>query len=311
MSELHVIFGSGPVGLAVMRELLRREKKVKLINRTGKRPTVVPTHVEVLGGDAYNLEFTRQVAQDARVVYQCAQPAYQEWVTKFIPLQTSILEGAGFNKAKLVVADNLYMYGEVNGPIHENLPYSATTRKGKTRALAADQLMDAHRQGRLKVAIGRASDFYGPHVFASAAGDRMFLPAVKGEVAEGLGNLDALHTYTFIDDFGQALVNLGESERAFGEVWHVPNAEAVTTRLFIQMIYDELGNPQKIKKMGRLMMALGGLFIPAARETVEMMYEFEKPFVVDDRKYSQAFDHQATSLRDGIRQTIAWYQSQL
>lgn len=311
MSELHVIFGSGPVGLAVMRELLRREKKVKIINRTGKRPTIVPTHVEVLGGDAYHLDFTRQAAQDAAVVYQCAQPAYQEWVTKFIPLQTSILAGAEFNKAKLVVADNLYMYGEVNGPIHENLPYAATTRKGKTRALAANQLMDAHRQGRLKVAVGRASDFYGPHVLGSAAGDRMFLPAVKGEAAEGLGNLDVLHTYTFIDDFGRALVNLGESEKALGEVWHVPNAETVTTRQFIQMIYEDLGGSLKVKKMGRLMMAIGGLFIPAAREMVEMMYEFEKPFVVDDRKYSQAFDHQATSMREGIRQTIAWYQSQL
>jgi len=30
--------------------------------------------------------------------------------------------------------------------------------------------------------------------------------------------------------------------------------------------------------MGRLMMAFGGLFIPAARESLEMMYEFEKTF---------------------------------
>ena len=138
----------------------------------------------------------------------------------------------------------------------------------------------------------------------------MFLPAMKDKAAEGLGNLDVLHTYTFIDDFGKALVNLGESERASGEVWHIPNAEAVTTRQFIQMIFEALGRPSKIKKMGRLMMAMGGLFIPEARETVEMMYEFEKPFVVDDRKYSQAFDHQATSLRDSIQQTVAWYQSQ-
>ncbi len=33
--ELHVVFGTGPVGLAVMRELLGQGKRVRLVNRSG------------------------------------------------------------------------------------------------------------------------------------------------------------------------------------------------------------------------------------------------------------------------------------
>ena len=33
--ELHVVFGTGPVGLAVMRELHAQGKRVRLVNRSG------------------------------------------------------------------------------------------------------------------------------------------------------------------------------------------------------------------------------------------------------------------------------------
>jgi predicted dinucleotide-binding enzyme len=35
--DLHVIFGTGPVGLAVMDELLSQGKPVRMVNRRGTR----------------------------------------------------------------------------------------------------------------------------------------------------------------------------------------------------------------------------------------------------------------------------------
>jgi nucleoside-diphosphate-sugar epimerase len=307
--ELHVIFGTGPLGQSVMRALLERGKSVRMINRSGKRPVDAPAQVEIRAGDAFDENFTRSAAQGAAVVYQCAQPPYWEWLTKFIPLQTAILEGAANAGAKLVVGDNLYMYGEVNGPIHEKLPYAAATRKGKLRAEAARQLQAAHQSGKARVAVGRGSDFFGPGVRESSAGERMFLPAVQGKAAEGLGNIDLPHTYTYISDFGKALAVLGESEAAFGQTWHVPNPATVSTRQFMQILFEELGQPAKVTSMGRLMLSIGGIFIPGARETVEMMYEFERPFVVQSDKFTRTFGMEATPLRDAIRATIAWYKT--
>lgn len=307
--ELHVIFGSGPLGQAVMRELFARGKAVRMVNRSGKRPDAVPETVEIMSGDAFQPEFTTRAAQGAAVVYQCSQPEYHEWTTKFIPLQTSILEGVAASGAKIVLGDNLYMYGEVNGPIHEGLPYRPSSRKGQTRAEAANLALEAHRSGKLRVAIGRGSDFFGPAVIDSAAGGRMFIPALNGKAAEGLGDIDLPHTYTYINDFGKALVILGERDDALGQAWNVPNAETVSTRRLIEIFFAAIGQPVKITKAGRLMMQFAGLFVPGAREMVEMMYEFEKPFVVDSSKFTRTFGMQATPLEESLKATAAWFKA--
>ena len=302
-----MIFGTGPLGQAVMRELVKRGKPVRMVNRSGQAPAAVPT----LAADVYNLDSARQAAQGATVVYQCVNAPYHQWPEKFPALQANIMASAINVGAKLIVADNLYMYGEVDGPLHEGLPNAAHTRKGRVRAQMAEAVLAAHQRGEVRVAIGRGSDFFGPGVLDSVAGERMFGPAVQGKAAECIGNIDLLHTYTFIDDFGRALVTLGEHDEALGQVWHVPNAETITTREFMALIFKELGLPPKITAMGRPMLWVGGLFIPAAREVWEMLYEFEKPFLVDHYKFGHTFGDLATPHREAIRQTLAWYRERL
>ncbi len=160
------------------------------------------------------------------------------------------------------------------------------------------------------MAIGRGSDFFGPWVLDSAFGDRVFYPALAGKAASFGGRLDLPHTATYIEDFGRALVILGERDEALGGVWHVPNDRPqLTQRQFAELVFAETGHPVKASGMGRLMMALGGLFIPGARETVEMMYEFEKPFVVDSSKFERAFGVVAMPIAEAIRATVAWYRA--
>jgi nucleoside-diphosphate-sugar epimerase len=310
-NELHVIFGSGPLGQAVMRELAKRGKRVRLVNRSGKVPQNGYSEVQVLAGDAYSLDFTRQACQGAAVVYQCAQPQYQDWVERFPPLQASILEGAANAGAKFIVGENLYMYGEVNGPIHEGLPYRAQTRKGKVRGEMAQAVLEAHRSGKVRAASARGSDFYGPQVLDSALGDRAIIPALQAKSASLMGQLDLPHTYTYIDDFGKAMVILGERDDALGQAWHVPNPPTLTQRQLMTLFFEEIGKPPKMSGTGKLMLSLGGLFIPAAREMVEMMYEFDKPFVVDDSKFKQAFGDIATAQQAAAMATITWYREYL
>jgi hypothetical protein len=44
---------------------------------------------------------------------------------------------------------------------------------------------------------------------------------------------------------------------------------------------------------------------------VEMMYEFENPFVVDSSKFERRFDLQATPHEKAIYETLVWYQEHL
>lgn len=308
-SEFHLIFGAGPLAQATLRALLKRGKTVKMVNRSGKRPAEVPASVEIVAGDAYEASFTRAVSQGAAVVYQCAQPEYHTWVEKFPPLQASILEGAAAAGAKLIAGENLYMYGDTDGqPIHEGLPYAARTRKGKVRGQMSNALWEAHRAGKVRVATARGADFYGPGVRSSAFGERTILPLLKGKPAEVTGSLDLPHTYTYISDFGEALAILGERDEALGQAWHVPNPPTLTQRELATLFFKEAGLPPKFTVMGRMMLMIGGLFIPAAREMIEMAYEFEKPFRVDASKFIQAFGDIATPHETAVKETLAWYR---
>jgi len=312
MSKKHLIFGTGPLAQATMRALLKRGKSVKMVNRSGNRPESIPDQVEIIAGDAFNPEFTRQVSNGVEVVYQCAQPAYNLWVSQFPALQASIMEAAAAANAKLIVGENLYMYGDPNGQlIHEGLPYAAHTRKGKVRGQMAEALLSAHRAGKVQVAMARGSDFYGPSVMGSTLGERTIKPLLQGKPAEVVGALDIPHTYTYISDFGEAMVILGERDEALGQAWHVPNPPTLTQRELVTLFFNEAGLEPKFSVMGKLMMSLGGLFIPEARESVEMMYEFVKPFQVDASKFIQTFGNIATPHEVAVKETIAWYRQHL
>jgi nucleoside-diphosphate-sugar epimerase len=213
-NQLHVVFGTGPLGRAVVRELYARGRRIRAVNRAGKAD--FPASVEVVAADASDPDQAARACQGASLLYQCAMPPYTQWKEEFPRLQSSIVAAAARVSARLVVADNLYLYGEVEGPIHEDLPAAAETKKGRIRAEMAAALFHAHQQGRVQVTIGRGSDFFGPHVRSAVMGERVFLPAIAGKKATVLGNLDMPHTYTFINDFGRALVTLGEHDNAFG-----------------------------------------------------------------------------------------------
>lgn len=306
--ELHVIFGTGPLGQAVMRELVKQGRPVCMINRSGK--ATVPAGVEIVAGDATNPVSTRELCAGVGVVYQCAQPAYTEWPARFPAYQAAIIEGAAANGAKLVVAENLYMYGRVSGPITETLPYQATTRKGQVRARMAEDLMAAHRAGKVRAVSGRASDFYGPEAMQqSAFGDRVIYPLLAGKKVSALGNPDLPHTYSYIDDFGRGLVLLGGCDEALGQAWHIPNAPTLTSREMLTIFFEEAGLPPKIGAAPDLAIKMLGLFNPLIRELGEMLYEFNEPFIVDHSKFEGVFGNIATPHRQAVRETLQWFRA--
>jgi nucleoside-diphosphate-sugar epimerase len=307
-AELHVVFGTGPVGLAIMDELVSKSKRVRMVNRSGR--ATVPHGVEVIGGDATDEVFTRKASDGASVVYFALNPPYNKWPELFPPMQAGVLEGAASAGAKLIAMENLYMYGPTGGrPLTEDLPYAPNTRKGAVRARMSEELMEAHSSGRVRVAIGRASDYFGPRVLVSAAGEQVFGRAVQGKSAQVAGDPNQPHTYTYAPDVGRGLTILGEREEALGQAWHLPSPETLTTRQFVEMIFEEVDKPARIQAAPKILLRAMGLFNPGMRELIEMLYEFEEPFVVDHSNFEQAFGEQATPLKEAIGETVRWYRS--
>jgi nucleoside-diphosphate-sugar epimerase len=294
--------------MAVIEHLAGQGQQVRGVNRSGQARA--PEGAEIVGGDASDVAFATKASEGANVVYQCLNAPYTQWPELFPGLQANVLAGAKSAGAKLVALDNLYMYGPTNGaPITEDLPYAATGSKGRTRAKMAEDLMVADAAGDVRVAIGRASDYYGPRGLLTAMGERVFYPALAGRKAQVMGDPDQPHTYSYVPDIAKGLVILGERPEADGETWHLPNPPTVTTRQFIGQVYSAAGNEPAISAMPKPMMSVVALFNPYVRELKEMMYEFEEPYVVDSEKFVKAFGDHSTPLSESIPATVEWFRT--
>jgi nucleoside-diphosphate-sugar epimerase len=303
----HVIFGTGAIGLATFEALRRRGETVRLVNRSGHAR--VPDDVEVIGGDASDPAFTTAVAQGASVLYQTLNPPYHEWSERFPALQAGVLAAAEATGARLVSMENVYMYGRPAGrPLTEDRTYDATTKKGQLRGAMARELLAAHRAGRAQVAIGRASDYFGPHGGAqSNLGDRVFPAAIAGKTATVLGHPDQPHTYTYIPDIGEGLAALGEHPDAPGEVWHLPNdPNTHTTRQLVDLVYRQAGQRRgRLRVLPAPLLRGFAVFNSTVRELVEMQYQFEEPFIVDSSKIATKIGATATPVEQAIADTLA------
>jgi nucleoside-diphosphate-sugar epimerase len=305
---LHVVFGAGQVGRAVTSRLAESGVSVRAVSR--RRPAGLVAGVDWRSADLTDPAGAIDAAQGATVVYQCVNAPYTQWPQLFPPLQHNVLVAAERADALLVTLENVYGYGPTAGKaMTEDLPLAATTSKGRTRAAMTEELLAEAQAGRVRMAIGRASDFFGPGVTESTLGSRVFGHAVAGKRADFVGDPDLLHTYSYVPDIATGLVTLGTDERAVGQVWHLPGPETVTTRALLELVSREVGHPVGARAVPKFMVSLLGLVNPMMRGLAEMSYEFEQPFVLDTSKYQSTFTTATTPLATAISDTIAWYET--
>jgi nucleoside-diphosphate-sugar epimerase/mannose-6-phosphate isomerase-like protein (cupin superfamily) len=304
---MDVIFGFGQVGQALARELVGRGRKVRVVSRSGAGPLL--EGVDHVAGDASRPAFCRAVCTGAEVVYLCLNAPYDRWAEELPPLQAGVLAGAEAAGSKLVVLENLYMYGPHDGPLTESLPHAATDTKGVTRSKMSEALLAAHRSGRVRVTIGRASDFFGPGALASQLGERAFAPLVAGKAVQMIGDPDALHSYAYIPDVARGLATLGEREEADGRVWHLPSVETRSTRELLRLAGRIVGVEANVSAISPRVLALLARVNPMVREVLAVGYQLDRPFVVDSSAFERTFGVRATPLEEALEATVAWYRA--
>jgi nucleoside-diphosphate-sugar epimerase len=303
---VHTVLGAGPVAKATVTALLARGLPVRVVHRSGAFPK--QPGLEVLAADIADVAQLTQAFTGSAVVYMCAMPAYHRWGEEFDAMMTNVLQACAATDSAMVFADNLYMYQESpNAPFTESTPLQPATRKGVIRARIAEMVLQAHRDGTVKTAIARASDFFGPGVDNAMLGNRFFPQLIAGKTVQWFGNPNMPHTFTFVPDFGKALVELGVDGMGWGETWHVPNSITCTAREAANATAALTKQPVKLKGGGRLMLRLVGLFIPAAKEMIEMLPHFETPYVVDDSKWHSRMHTRATSWDVALAETVFSY----
>ena len=307
LQEVHVVVGgTGAIGAAVVEELVRRGYRVRSISR---RDAALPAGVEQRIADVMDPQQAIDAIVGASVVYQCAAPAYTRWAQEFPTLQANIADAAERTGARLVVVENLYMYGPTDGPMRETTPMAATGKKGSLRARLSRDLIERHEAGRIRVAIGRASDYYGPNAVNSAVGEQFFAAVARAKGPRWMGRLDQPHALSYLPDIATGLVTLGEHPEADGQVWHLPVSPALSGADWSERTAAVAGREVKPSTVTRPMLVVLGLFMPLLRELRETLYQWERPWVVDDSKFRSAFGVAATDVDSGISETLEWFRA--
>lgn len=180
------------------------------------------------------------------------------------------------------------------------------SKKGRVRAQISKQLMQRVKSGKLKALIARSADFYGPDSQGhSALLETVFRPLSQGKKANWLGKANKPHSFTYVPDAAKATALLGNSPEAYGQVWHLPTAgNPPTGAKWVEMIAAELDRPSRFREVPKWMVKIMGWFMPVMRETVEMMYQYDRTYIFESSKIEAAYNLDPTPYREGVREVV-------
>ncbi|MFC2187542.1 NAD-dependent epimerase/dehydratase family protein [Fulvivirgaceae bacterium LMO-SS25] len=301
-----ILGAGGTIGIELAKALINYTHEIRLVSRNPKK---VNETDELYKADILNADELKQAISGSEVVYVTVGFEYsikiwrQNW-PKFIQNLLTICEGEG---CKLVFFDNMYMYDKNSlNPMTEETAINPPSKKGEVRAEIAQMILDKIKSGRIKALIARSADFYGPAIDKnSLLTETVFKPLSQGKTANWMAGDHFKHSFTFTPDAGKATALLGNTEKAYGQVWHLPTASnPLTGKEWVEAIANQMKVKPKYRVVSKFMVQLIGLFVPVMKESVEMFYQYDRDYVFDSSKFQKEFGMEPTSYMDGIKAIV-------
>jgi nucleoside-diphosphate-sugar epimerase len=277
---------------------------VRAVSRSG----AAPPGAEAVRADLNEPDDVLRAVAEGSTVYLLAGLKYDRrvWQEQWPRIMKNVVRACSEKGARLIFFDNVYLYGRVDGPMIEETPVRPTSRKGEIRAAIIEFLQSEMAAGRVKAAVARAADFYGPHAGkTSAASILVFQRLAAGKSAQVLADADRKHSYTYTLDCAKALCLLSEADDSWGQAWHLPTAHpALTGREFVEVAAKALGVAPRFSVLPAWMMKTLGLVVPMMRELAEMLYQNDRDYLFDSSKFERRFAFTPTPYADGIRECV-------
>lgn len=291
----HAVLGAnGVVGRETVAALRAQGDTVSAVARSAPASAGANT----IAADLRDAASAMRALQGADVAYLTVGVPYttKAWRREWPTIMRNTIDACLAHGTNLVYFDNVYVYGRTDAPMTESTPIRPSSKKGAVRASLLEMLGIARDRG-LDVTIGRSADFYGPGASTSAFNTFVIDKVAEGRSPVWLFDSHQPHSMTYTPDIGRALAVLGTDERARGRVWHLPTAPALTGDEYLELA---TGGALEHKTMTAAAMRIGALFVPAARESLEMAYQYTAPYVFDSSAFETTFGLAPTPYRDGI-----------
>jgi nucleoside-diphosphate-sugar epimerase len=299
-----VLLGAGgSIATVLAPALVQRGHHVRLVSRRGH----AMTGTEGVSADLLDARAVADAVDAGSTVFLLAGLRYETsaWEEQWPRIMRHAIEACAARGARLIFFDNVYLYGRVDGPMTETTPAGPCSRKGSIRARIADDLMTAVAARKLNALIARAADFYGPHGTNSVPHALVFTPLAHGKRARWLVDGRVPHSFTYVPDCGPALATLAEADDAWGQVWHLPTAApAITGIEFVTLAARAFGVAPRVTTLAPWMLRLAGVFDTTVRESMEMLYQYDRPYLFDSTKFERRFRVSPTPYAEGIAATV-------
>ena len=311
MTDRIRIFGYGSVGRAIAARLMAEGREVIVVQR--RAPPDLPKGATFAPADALDRDAVIKAVRDAGQFVVAIGFAYSGviWREAWPKAMGNFVAACKATGARMVLIDNLYMYGPQTKPLVETMPLTDTGWKPAARSAATRVWMAAAAAGEARVAALRAPDFYGPGVGLSFLGDTSIWKLAQGEPAVFVGSPDVLHDYAYVPDIARATTTLLDApDSAFGQAWHMPCAPTRTTRDILQIAADALGVKLRISAMPAWMLGPSAMFSPFLRELKEMRFQWDRPYQVDASRFKAAFWSDVTPFETGVPETAFAFRAE-
>ncbi|MCM4150876.1 NAD-dependent dehydratase [Arenibacter sp. N53] len=304
---MQTILGSGgAIGIELAKALKEYTTDIRLVSRN---PQKINETDQLFSADLTARTKVFEAIQGSSIAYVTLGFPYNllVWQNNWPKFIKNVLDACIEYNCKLVFFDNIYMYDPnyLNG-MNEKTPIDPPSKKGAIRSEVAGMIMNKVKEGQLEALIARSADFYGPNIKSSSMLTEMvFKPLSSGKKANWLSSVNFEHSFTYTPDAGRATALLGNSAKAYNQIWHLPTAKnPYTGKEWIEAIAREMGVKPRIQVASRLMVKLLGLFMPIMREMPEMMYQYDRDYVFNSDKFNSHFDFKTTPYLEGIKEII-------
>ena len=293
MTNHTVIGANGIVGHETMSALKRRGESVTAVGRSASTSEGVTTLI----ADALDAASLHRALDGADVAYLTTGLPYSAkvWAREWPVIMANTIAACIAHGARLIFLDNVYAYGHVHDSMRESTPIAASSDKGRVRAGLLQLLADGRERG-LDHTVARAADFYGPGAKTSVFNSMAIDNVVAGKSPIWMLDSTQPHSMTYTPDIGESLALLGTIGSAPGSVWHIPTATALTGAEYLALA----GGSKLSKTMSALTLRIGGIFVPAARESRELAYQYTSPYRFDSRAFEVAYGVAPTPYATGI-----------
>ncbi|GAA4024432.1 NAD-dependent epimerase/dehydratase family protein [Arthrobacter methylotrophus] len=305
---MYVVTGAGPVGWTIAQQLAQRGERVRILTRSGSGPE--HALIEKRRVDVSDPAKVAQALEGATGVFHCIHgSAYRAkaWAAELPQAEQVVMDAAVAAGAVVVFPESLYSYSEPDKIMTEGSPREAAGGKRGIRS-ALLKAREGHAANTVSVVAG---DFFGPLVRMAHAGERMVPLVLGGKTVQVLASADQPHSFTYVPDLAAAMIAAAHKPELWNSVLHAPTGPAMTMRGIARNVARSAGAPEpKLSVVPSWLLRTLGLFSIDMRELAEMLYQFERPFIMDSTASQAMLELEPTPFADAMAATVAWWRDQ-